>query len=655
MYKILSTFTGGGGLDIGFHGDFSFLGQDFARLKFSTVTALDINKDACQTLTMDLKYFNDTEVYNEDIINFDETQIKDKGYDVLLGGFPCFTAGTKISTDYGFSDIEKLKVGDKVLTHTGLYQPITLRMENQAREIYRIGHTDSYSIECTGNHPFYCSKEDGGDLKWIEAKDLTEDHYVTFCHNSAKIILPAEYMVLAASFLYGGWVMTTPSDKIGEFTDVIHLRASLPVLDSLKSLKVKFTELDNSVSFSDKEIGKFLINFNFKKSYKAINSTTLSLKKESLKLLADEYIRIVDHNNKVWPITIGKEEEALSLQAIFLRAYGNRVSIEKETRKDKGNVETLFKLSKPISQELSDNNIVYTKIHSIDVIEKNVKVYNIEVNEDNSYVANNTIVHNCVTFSVVGKQKGIKDDINGKLYESYARYVETFRPKVFLAENVKGILSANKGQAIKIIKKRFEETGYKIKVYLVNFADFGVPQLRERVLFIGVRDDIKTEFIGPEFTTKNNRITSQEAFVNISDDLPNMYKIKALPKTTERIAAIPEGGNFKDLPKELAIKGLMSNIYRRLDRNKPSYTVIASGGGGTWHYHYEEPRALTNRERARIQSFPDDLVFQGTNTEARRQVGNAVPPVGIHSFAMRIQDVLDGIDNTETDECIKEV
>ena len=183
----------------------------------------------------------------------------------------------------------------------------------------------------------------------------------------------------------------------------------------------------------------------------------------------------------------------------------------------------------------------------------------------------------CVSFSIVGKQTGVKDDLNGKLYESYAKYVEHFKPKVFLAENVKGILSANKGEAIKIIKKRFEDTGYKLKIFLVNFADFGVPQLRERVLFVGVREDIET------------------------------------------------------------------NIYRKLDRNKPAYTVIASGGGGTWTYHFEEPRALTNRERARLQGFPDDFKFQGTNTEIRRQIGNAVPAVGIHPFAERIQNVLDGV------------
>lgn len=260
----------------------------------------------------------------------------------------------------------------------------------------------------------------------------------------------------------------------------------------------------------------------------------------------------------------------------------------------------------------------------------------------------------CVTFSVVGKQKGIKDDVNGKLYESYASYVEYFKPKVFLAENVKGILSANKGEAVKIIKKRFEDTGYKLKIFLVNFADFGVPQLRERVIFIGVRSDIKTEFIPPEFTHKNNHITVLQSFENLNKNCENHIYMKQTEKTTEKLAAIPEGGNFKDLPKHLSVKGLMSNIYRKLHRDKPAYTVIASGGGGTWTYHYEEPRALTNRERARLQSFPDDLIFKGNNTEIRRQIGNAVPPVGIYPFAQRIQNVLDGITPPKTDNCILE-
>ena len=263
----------------------------------------------------------------------------------------------------------------------------------------------------------------------------------------------------------------------------------------------------------------------------------------------------------------------------------------------------------------------------------------------------------CVTFSVVGKQAGITDNKNGQLYESYAKYVEHFRPKVFLAENVKGILSANKGEAVKIIKQRFEIQGYKLKVFLVNFADFGVPQLRQRVLFIGVRDDIKTEFIPPEYTNLNNHVTVQEAFKGITKDMPNNELLNTTARTTAMLKLIPPGGNYKDLiGTPYQIKGLMSNIYRRLKADEPSYTMIASGGGGTWTYHYDEPRPLTNRERARIQTFPDDLVFKGTTTEVRRQIGNAVPAVGIYHFACRIADVLNGITPIyKKENCIKEL
>ena len=87
---------------------------------------------------------------------------------------------------------------------------------------------------------------------------------------------------------------------------------------------------------------------------------------------------------------------------------------------------------------------------------------------------------------------------------------------------------------------------------------------------------------------------------------------------------------------------MISHVYRRVNRNEPSKTIIAQGGGGTWGYHYPENRPLTNRERARIQSFPDDFVFYGNTTEVRRQIGNAVPPVGVHAIANALKPLFTG-------------
>jgi len=249
----------------------------------------------------------------------------------------------------------------------------------------------------------------------------------------------------------------------------------------------------------------------------------------------------------------------------------------------------------------------------------------------------------CVTFSMVGNRNGVNDDINGKLYLSFVDYITFYKPKVFVAENVKGILSSNKGRDKEIILKSFEDLGYVVSVYLVNFADYGVPQLRERVLFIGVCNDIKEQFIPPtKITTKHT--TSREALSSISDNIANNEIGIVSDNVKKKLEHIPEGGNFKDLPVHLSVKGMMSNIYRKLDRNKPSTTVIASGGGGTYGYHYEEHRPLTNRERARLQSFPDDFVFYGTGKSVRRQIGNAVPPVGIFWFAQAIEALLCKID-----------
>ncbi len=118
-------------------------------------------------------------------------------------------------------------------------------------------------------------------------------------------------------------------------------------------------------------------------------------------------------------------------------------------------------------------------------------------------------------------------------------------------------------------------------------------------------------------------------------------------KTKKMLELIPPGGNFESIPKSspLYVKGLISHVYRRLHKDKPSYTIIASGGGGTWTYHYSEPRPLTNRERARIQTFPDDFEFVGSMAEVRKQIGNAVPPEGVRPIAKEIRKILESKKN----------
>ncbi|AEI08838.1 restriction system methyltransferase [Corynebacterium resistens DSM 45100] len=255
----------------------------------------------------------------------------------------------------------------------------------------------------------------------------------------------------------------------------------------------------------------------------------------------------------------------------------------------------------------------------------------------------------CQDFSMIWKRPGL-DGKRGTLYQNFRDFVAAKQPKAFIAENVKGLLTANKHMAIKTIVEDLEavEPGYIVKPRLYNFAEYGVPQFRERVLIVGIRRDTGFNFKHPAPTHGPRGelpyMTAGEALEGVEKVPFNNNHMRQMPRTREILKRIPEGGNFTDIPKDSPyyVKGMISHVYRRLHRNEPSKTLIAGGGGGTWGYHYEEPRALTNRERARLQTFPDDFEFLGSNTEVRRQIGNAVPPAGMHAIGDRLMQLFTG-------------
>lgn len=255
----------------------------------------------------------------------------------------------------------------------------------------------------------------------------------------------------------------------------------------------------------------------------------------------------------------------------------------------------------------------------------------------------------CQDFSIISKQPGL-NGTRGGLFRHFAEFVDAKKPKAFVAENVKGLITANGGKAIDTIIKDFESItpGYVVKPHLYNFAEYGVPQFRERVIFVGIRIDTGFDFVHPKATHDSNGklpyVTAGEALEGVENVPTNNELINIKEKTRKVLELIPEGGNFTDIPKDnpLYVKGMISHVYRRIKRDEPAKTIIAAGGGGTWGYHYPEPRPLTNRERARLQSFPDDFVFEGSIAEVRRQIGNAVPPVGVQAVAKRLLPLFTG-------------
>lgn len=238
----------------------------------------------------------------------------------------------------------------------------------------------------------------------------------------------------------------------------------------------------------------------------------------------------------------------------------------------------------------------------------------------------------CNDFSVVGEHLGFKGKY-GPLYSYGVSVLKMYQPMWFLAENVGGIRSANEGNAFSHIVQDLKDAGYRVYPNLYKFEDYGIPQARHRVIMIGIRSDLPFEFKIP--APSFELATCQQAIENppIAEDAPNNEKTKQSPQVIARLGYIQPGQNAftASIPEELQLKvkgAKISQIYKRLDPSKPAYTVTGSGGGGTHIYHWDEPRALTNRERARLQTFPDSFVFAGSKEQVRKQIGMAVPPQG---------------------------
>lgn len=237
----------------------------------------------------------------------------------------------------------------------------------------------------------------------------------------------------------------------------------------------------------------------------------------------------------------------------------------------------------------------------------------------------------CNDFSVVGEKHGM-NGIYGPLYSYCVAAVAKFKPQWFLAENVGGLKNADDGKTFETILQDLFAQGYSVYPHLYKFEKYGVPQARHRIIIVGIRHDLNVVFKIPSskgFKPQSCRDAIERPPINGAE---NHTFTKQSPHVTERLRHIKPGENAftADMPKHLRLnaKLKLSQIYKRLEPDKPAYTVTGSGGGGTHLYHWQEDRPLTNRERARLQTFPDNFVFSGSKESVRKQIGMAVPAKG---------------------------
>ena len=274
----------------------------------------------------------------------------------------------------------------------------------------------------------------------------------------------------------------------------------------------------------------------------------------------------------------------------------------------------------------------------------------------------------CQGLSLSGPRK--YDDPRNKLFLSFVRITNEIKPNAFILENVPGLVSLFKGKIKDTIIEEFENIGYNVSFKVLNAADYGVPQLRKRVFFVGLKNQ-ERKFIFPEPThfettalLKNEKyITCKEAISdlpsldsdymgcekqNYSTRPENDYQMfmrkdskfvfnhigtKHTEKVRKIINMVPDGGNYKNLPEEYKKTRNFHVAWTRFSSKKPASTIDT---GHRHHFHYKYNRVPTVRECARLQSFPDNFIFYGNKGQQYSQVGNAVPPLLAKAIGMEL-------------------
>lgn len=252
----------------------------------------------------------------------------------------------------------------------------------------------------------------------------------------------------------------------------------------------------------------------------------------------------------------------------------------------------------------------------------------------------------CQAFSYAGKRLGL-EDARGTLFYHYALFLKKLQPKMFLFENVRGLLTHNSGKTYQTITDIFTEQGYSIQKRVLNAWDYNVPQKRERLITIGIRNDLADK-IGFSFP---DPCEYKPILRDILLDCPQSIGTKYSKRKEEIFALVPPGGYWRDIPEDIAkeymkscwyMEGGRTGILRRMSLDEPSLTVLTSPSQKqTDRCHPIEPRPFTVRENARCQTFPDDWEFCGSVGQQYKQVGNAVPVNLAYAIALSIRKGLE--------------
>lgn len=617
----------------------------------------------------------------------DFTELKGK-FDLLTGGFPCFSGDTLVTTITGVKPIKDIKVGERVLTHNSKFKEVLNVWEKESEDLYKLKYQGSDELKVTSNHKFYVrSKTENGftNAYWKECKDLeTETDYLIVPKIKKSIGKNVEYISLEEAWILGryaadGYMQDNKRSDSNSYNNKIVLcigKSKIRDLDHIKEYNYSLRK-ENSVYraiFCSERLKILAYNIGKGSAYKRAGfmfTQPLEVIKEFLK---GYYAGDGCFNEKRVTCNSTSKRLIYDIATLHSIVYNNSFSIFKCTPPKKTIIEgrvvnqnPYWILKSSVDSEnkghmLEIEGEIWTRLKSKERFYGKHKVYDLEVKDEHTYTVNNVGVHNCQSFSIAGHRKGF-DDIRGTMFFHLAKILEQTKPSFFLFENVKGLLSHDKGNTFEVIIKTLDDLGYNTQWQLFNSKDFGVPQNRERVYITGYLRGRSGREIFPI------RRTSEKDYGNeYSTTVPTRYRGcggETYIKSSQKILKV--GGGNSQGNKVYSTDGLSvtlsanggghggkTGLYaipiitpnrlkkrqhgRRYKTNgEPMFTLTAQDQHGVILENKEKHenkmnfriRRLTPKECWRLQGFPDWAFDKAkaigtSDTQLYKQAGNAV-------------------------------
>lgn len=594
--------------------------------------------------------------------------------DLLDGSPPCFIAGTLVKTISGYKQINKLTTSDRVVTHNGRFMDVIDVMEKYTNVVQQVKIMGTEVITSTPEHPFYVRKmtktghfstQSFSAPEWVPAKDLqivkntsnaVKSQYYVGVNINNKSVIPTwngvtktyrfrdnsvrevhentlklgnlDFWYFIGRWLGDGWVRYKSGIRKSRHEITIccgkHEKDELEHIIYLTGYNYCITETRTAYKFtiSNKELAEFVKQFGTGASNKFVPEFVINLPLNLLENFINGYLS-ADGNTygNVFGFTTVSKNLLLGMSSCIFKVYRQPITlvtrnmnnniIEGRIVNAKKSYSARFRKEKVKQQHFyDDGNMLWLPVRSSETINRNVKVYNLSVKNDESYTVDNIIVHNCTSFSIAGRwdkdwgvkkkyKEGQKTQILDDLFFETIKLVDKIRPKVFVGENVERIVQGKAKKYSHEIIKRLERLGYTVQVFVLNSADMGIPQRRRRVFFIA---NNLGKTINLNFNEKHITLKEISDENDHSDNLTDTYK-----KYWDEASIEQPVGKFM--------------ARRKLSYDKVPRTATASHV----NYHPKYRRELNLNEQLQISSWPSDYDFNGL--KPHYVMGMSVPPV----------------------------